>query len=107
MISGTPAILTCTVLASDVGNAINWNTRNGWISSSDSKYTVSTQLATNVEVDGVTRKSISTLKISNFDSVDASHSYQCKVDYSSPFLDEQSNTVSINVIGKTLSCIVL
>ena len=100
MISGTPATLTCTVLASDVGNAINWNTRNGWISSSDSKYTVSTQLATNVEVDGVTRKSTSILEVLSFDSNDASWNYACRMDYNDPIADETSSSIAINFLGK-------
>ena len=100
------------MLSSDVGNAIKWihhGRISYWISSSTGRYNISTHLATDVEADGVTRNSTSTLEIANYQRSDAhyytsssvSYRFQCRVDYTSPIADEYSDQKYVR--GKYIS----
>ena len=98
---GTTATLTCTLVSSDSGY-LYWYTRYGWQYSSHYNYKISTG-TTNVEVDGVTtRKLTSILRITNFQSLDANSNYRCKMDSNSYYIiDEHSTRASIKVFGKS------
>ena len=87
----------------DVGTAIQWFKDDSAIAltSDDTAYTIVTTLASGFEADSVTKISISTLTILNFDSSDVG-SYSCRFLYPDPILADQSPEHALEILGKSL-----
>ena len=98
--AGDSGVLSCTVLAHDVGTSIQWfkGDASSALVSDNSAYTIATALATKFEDDNKTKKSTSSLTILNFDSADAA-AYSCRVDYNDPILDDHSAEQALAILG--------
>lgn len=100
--AGDSGVLNCLVKANDVGNSIQWFLGDSVspIANDGSSYTITENLATAFESDGITKQSTSALSILNFDAADAA-SYHCRMDYTDPILDDHSIEQALAILSKS------